>query len=235
MPTSKKTNSPPPDEDLDRETSKMMRSLAALCELRSDWPRPLLLDARHRCGRLVQPQAVEEKETELVLPIKRQAPKVAKPNLPLEDITTSSGIDWKHFNAMEGEKLLPETMGGGVSIFDYDNDGDQDILFVGGQSWTWARSVFGNPRSLCLYANDGTGKFTDVSQATGLQVRLQAMGAAVGDYDNDGWIDLLVTGVGGNHLFRNQEGKFTERTEGSGLAGKPQDWTTCAVWVRLRQ
>lgn len=83
----------------------------------------------------------EEKKTELVLPVKRKAPEIAKPAIPFENITASSGIDWQHFNAMEGEKLLPETMGGGVSILDFDNDGDQDILFVGGESWSWSRSI----------------------------------------------------------------------------------------------
>lgn len=172
----------------------------------------------------------EEKKTELVLPVKRKAPEIAKPAIPFEDITQQSGIDWKHFNAMEGEKLLPETMGGGVTIFDFDNDGDQDILFIGGQSWAWSRSIQGNPRSLCLYANDGHAKFTDVTEKAGLKIRLQGMGASVGDFDNDGWVDLLVTGVGITRLYRNQQGEFIDVTEAAGVQGSPEDWTTCAVW-----
>ncbi|MCC6507574.1 MAG: CRTAC1 family protein [Pirellulaceae bacterium] len=175
-------------------------------------------------------QPVAEKKTELVLPKERQAPTVTKPTISLVDITSESGIDWRHFNAMEGEKLLPETMGGGVSIFDFDGDGDQDVLLVGGQSWSWSRSVIGNPRSLCLYANDGQAKFTDVTEQVGLKLRVQAMGATVGDYDNDGWADLLVTGVGGTRLFQNQQGKFADVTEAAGVGGRPEDWTTCAVW-----
>ena len=175
-------------------------------------------------------KAPEEKKTELVLPVKRKAPEVAKPPIPLENITEAAGIDWKHFNAMEGEKLLPETMGGGVSIFDFDSDGDQDLLFIGGESWSWSRSVQGNPRSLCLYANDGHAKFTDVTEQAGLKVRMQAMGATVGDYDDDGWEDILVTGVGGNRLYHNQQGKFSDVTEAAGVQGSPEDWTTCAAW-----
>ncbi len=172
----------------------------------------------------------EEKKTELVLPVKRKAPEVAKPAIPFANITAASGIDWKHFNAMEGEKLLPETMGGGVSIFDFDSDGDQDILLVGGESWSWSRSIQGNPRSLCLYANDGHAKFTDVTEQAGLKTRMQAMGATVGDYDDDGWVDLLVTGVGGTRLYRNQQGKFDDVTEAAGVKGDAEDWTTCAAW-----
>lgn len=175
-------------------------------------------------------QPPEETKTELVLPVKRKATEIAKPSIPFENITESAGIDWKHFNAMEGEKLLPETMGGGVTIFDFDSDGDQDILFIGGESWSWALSVQGNPRSLCLYANDGTAKFTDVTEQSGLKIRMQAMGASVGDYDDDGWPDLLVTGVGGSRLYRNQQGKFTDVTEAAGLKGSDEDWTTCATW-----
>lgn len=172
----------------------------------------------------------EDKKTELVLPVKRKTPEIAKPSIPFENITESAGIDWKHFNAMEGEKLLPETMGGGVTIFDFDSDGDQDILFIGGESWSWALSVQGNPRSLCLYANDGTARFTDVTEQSGLKIRMQAMGASVGDYDDDGWPDLLVTGVGGSRLYRNQQGKFTDVSEAAGVKGSDEDWTTCATW-----
>lgn len=171
-----------------------------------------------------------EKSTALVLPERRSPVMVEKPRIPLTDITAASGIDWKHFNAMEGEKLLPETMGGGVAILDYDRDGDQDILFVGGASWPWAASVIGQPRSLCLYANDGKAQFTDVTEEVGLGGRYQAMGPAVGDFDNDGWPDLLITGVGGNHLFHNREGRFRDITEDAGVGGAGDDWTTCAVW-----
>lgn len=177
----------------------------------------------------------EEKKTELASPVKRKAPEIAKPVIPFENITESAGIDWKHFNAMEGEKLLPEAMGGGVTIFYFDSDGDQDILFIGGESWSWALSIQGNPCSLCLYANDGTARFTDVTEQSGLKIRMQAMGASVGDYDDDGWPDLSVTGVGGSRLYRNQQGKFTDVTEAAGVKGSDEDWDNLCDVVRLRQ
>lgn len=173
---------------------------------------------------------VKNKSTALVLPEQRDTVSVVKPHIPLADITATSGVQWQHFNAMEGEKLLPETMGGGVALFDYDRDGDQDLLLIGGESWPWAMSVFGNPRSLCLYANDGRAQFTDVTQEVGLTAKWQGMGSAVGDFDGDGWPDLLVTGVGGNRLYRNVEGRFQDVTENSGVGGQESDWTTSAVW-----
>lgn len=173
---------------------------------------------------------IEEKSTSLNLPAVRDTTSVQRPQIPFVDITSSSGIEWKHFNAMDNEKLLPETMGGGVALFDFDCDGDQDILFIGGESWPWASSIFAEPRSLCLYANDGHAKFIDVTEKAGLKLRMQAMGSAIGDFDNDGWSDLLVTGVGGNRLFRNVQGRFTDVTRIAGVSGMSQDWTTGAVW-----
>lgn len=165
-----------------------------------------------------------------VEPDVRRPTTVLTPKIPLTDITASCGIDWQHFNAMEGEKLLPETMGGGVAIFDYDRDGDQDVLLVGGASWPWARSIVRKPRSLCLYENDGHAQFTDVTDEAGLGGRIQAMGPAIGDFDNDGWTDLLITSVGGNRLFQNGEGRFREVTRTAGVGGQERDWTTSAVW-----
>jgi enediyne biosynthesis protein E4 len=172
----------------------------------------------------------EERETELVLPTRRDTTQVDRPRIELADWTRQAGIDWQHATGMEGEKLLPETMGGGVAVFDFDQDGDQDILFVGGTAWPWSRMPLENPRSLCLYANDGLGNFSDVTAEVGLDVEMYGMGPAVGDFDNDGWPDLLVTGVGGNRLFRNVQGKFQDVTEQAGVRGANSDWTTSAVW-----
>ncbi|GIW98683.1 MAG: RNA-binding protein [Pirellulaceae bacterium] len=164
------------------------------------------------------------------LPQKRQVDQVVLPHLPLVDITVDSGIDWEHVSGKEGEKLLPETMGGGVAIFDYDNDGDQDVLFVGGTSWPWAKHPIRRPRSLCLYANDGQARFTDVTQQVGLPDNLYGMAPLVGDFDNDGWSDLFVTAVGVNRLFRNEQGKFVDVTDSSGAGGEDV-WSTGATWI----
>ncbi len=174
---------------------------------------------------------LEVEQTTLVpLPEKRESDQVTVPAIPFEDVTATVGIKWKHFSGREGEKLLPETMGGGVAVFDFDQDADQDLLFVGGKSWDWAQTSEPQPQSLCLYQNDGSGKFTDVTQAVGLDIELYGMSPVVGDFDNDGWSDLYITAVGRNRLFRNQGGKFQEVTEASGVAGSDSDWSTAATF-----
>lgn len=156
----------------------------------------------------------------------REAPKVVIPESKFTDITTSSGITFIHEHGAAGEKLLPETMGGGCAFFDYDSDGDQDLLLVNSQRWPWDKRESAGPAQMVLYQNDGSGKFADVTAEAGLNVSLYGMGAAVGDYDNDGQVDLFISTVGPNKLFRNVGGKFEDVTEKSGLAEAPHRWST---------
>jgi hypothetical protein len=135
-----------------------------------------------------------------------------------------SGIDFVHENGAVGEKLLPETMGGGVAVFDYDNDGDDDILFVNGTSWPHAKIK--SKAAQALFRNDGTGRFTDVSREAGLNHSFYGMGVAIGDVDNDGDEDVFFTAVGKNHYFRNQNGRFEDLTERVGLSGQDDAWST---------
>ncbi len=178
--------------------------------------------------RLLQPEKKADQETVIVLPEERDVDEAMVPSLPLTDITDASGIDWIHEAGMSGEKLLPETMGGGVAVFDYDRDGDQDLLFVGGEDWEWAKDRNPNPRSLCLYSNNGSATFTDVTEKAGLARNLYGMSPVVGDFDNDGWTDLYITAVGSNVLFRNDEGVFRDVTRESGTAGGENNWSTGA-------
>jgi len=135
-----------------------------------------------------------------------------------------SGIDFVHENGAEGEKLLPETMGGGVAVFDYDNDGDEDILFVNGTSWPFAKTR--SKATQALFQNDGKGRFTDVSRETGLNQRFYGMGVAIGDVDNDGDEDVFFSAVGKNHYFQNQNGRFEDLTDRVGLSGRDDAWST---------
>ncbi len=178
---------------------------------------------------LKKPEKAEQK-TEIQLPEER-AQEVELPTITMTDITSESGIDWVHVSGMEGEKLLPETMGGGVAIFDYDNDDDNDILFVGGSSWPWSKSPNPNPRSLCLYQNDGKATFTDVTAEVGLDRVLYGMAPCIGDFDNDGWTDLYITAVGENILFQNKNGQFTDVTATTSTAGPADAWSTAATWL----
>ncbi len=191
----------------------------------------VLIGAGFAVSQWFTPEEEQREEAVVELPTKRETKRVELPKIPLTDITAVSGIDWVHTTGMEGEKLLPETMGGGVAVFDFDRDGDQDILFVGGKSWEWSKEPTANPRSLCLYANDGTAKFTDVTKQVGLDREIYGMAPIVGDFDNDGWQDLYVTAVGSNLLFKNQDGKkFVDITNESATAGNPKSWSTGATW-----
>ncbi len=157
----------------------------------------------------------------------RERQAVPVPLVRFRDVTAAAGISFHHFNGSTGKKLLPETMGSGVAAFDFDGDGLQDLLFVDGCPWPGSPVPHPGPH-LVLYRNRGDGAFEDVTRLVGLDVSFYGMGVAVGDIDNDGFPDLFITGVGGNHLFRNVPGKsggrhFMDVTAEAGVGG-PGGW-----------
>ncbi len=173
------------------------------------------------------------RETKLARVEVREAPKVEIPVAPFTDVTELAGIRFKHENGARGKKLLPETMGGGCAFFDFDNDGDQDLLFVNGQQWPSNEDAAADVAraTLALYRNDGTGQFDDVTKGSGLDVSLYGMGAAVGDFDRDGRIDVFVSAVGTNRLFHNDgEGNFRDVTEGAKIGGEANEWSSSCGW-----
>jgi len=153
--------------------------------------------------------------------------KVDSPPLFREVPPHESGISWVHDNGHSEQRYLPETTGAGVAIFDYNNDGKMDILLVNS-----GRSSFYNPRAPlhhALYRNNGDGTFTDVTQQAGITADLFGQGVAIGDYDGDGWPDILITGIGKLVLYHNNgNGTFTDVTAASGI--QPLKWGTSAVW-----
>jgi hypothetical protein len=167
------------------------------------------------------------RQTALAPPTVREAPGVEIPAVAFANITEEAGIDFVHENGAAGEKLLPETMGGGCAFFDFDNDGDQDLLLVNSQRWPWDTRPAENPATSALYRNDGKGKFENVTAGSGLDVSLYGQGVACGDYDNDGRVDVFLSALGTNRLFRNAgDGKFEDVTDVAGVAGDPQAWST---------
>ncbi len=141
------------------------------------------------------------------------------PAISFADVTGASGVNFRHHNGYSGRKLLPETMGGGVAIFDYDGDSKPDILFTNGCNWPDHANP-GPPPTLKLYRNLGGMKFEDVTEKTGLNVVMYGMGVAVGDFDNDGRPDVFVSCVGKHHLFHNVDGqKFVDVTDAAGVGG----------------
>src|SRR4029453_6468663 len=142
------------------------------------------------------------------------------------DSAHDAGIDFVHFNGMSGQFYFPESMAPGVGLFDYDNDGDLDIYLVQGRmlgSSTIGQAVFpsAGPSSLkeqllrndLTIQQDGTRTlhFTNVTERSGITARGYGMGVAVGDFNNDGCVDLYLTNFGPNQMFRNNcDGTFNE-------------------------
>ena len=142
------------------------------------------------------------------------------------DITAAAGITFKHV-ASPDKKYIVESMSGGVALFDYDNDGDLDIFFVNSLTVDLVKSKAKTKSA--LYRNDGDGRFTDVTDKSGLGDVGWGMGVAAGDYNNDGFEDLYVTCLGSNHLFKNNgDGTFTDVTRKAGV-DDPR-WSTGAAF-----
>src|SRR5437867_5844644 len=143
------------------------------------------------------------------------------------DVTRESGILFEHNNGAFGQKFLPETLGSGCTFFDYDSDGWPDILLVNGMDWP------GHERrrtTMQLYRNNRNGTFTDVTRQARLDVEMYGIGVAAGDYDNDGFEDLYITGFGQNRLFHNNgDGTFNDATGRAGLGGY-ESLSTSAAW-----
>ena len=138
-----------------------------------------------------------------------------------------SGLHWVHTNAMSAERYLPETMGPGVAFLDYDNDGWMDVFMVNSGPSDFFKPA--KPLKNALYRNNRDGTFTDVTDKAGVAGGTFGMGAVVGDYDNDGYPDILVTAYGRCTLYHNNgNGTFTDVTEEAGLAAP--GWTTSGVW-----
>src|SRR5258708_1395597 len=153
-------------------------------------------------------------------------------------VTSSRGVDFQYLASHTSRKYLPETMGAGVALFDYDNDGRLDIFLVNGAPLADPTEKGTVPEKSGpkywnrLFHQKADGVFEDVTEKAGLQGSGYGMGVAVGDYDNDGFEDLYVTALGGNKLYHNNgNGTFTDVTEKAGVAGS--GWSTSAAWVDL--
>ena len=165
---------------------------------------------------------------EVATPSPTPSPTPPRPSGEIEftDVTAEAGIRFKHNSGAFGKKYLPETIGSGGAFLDYDNDGWQDILLVNSMDWPENKKRRSFP---ALYHNNKDGTFTDVTAQAGLGIEMYGIGVAAADYDNDGNIDVYITCVGPNRLFRNLGGgKFADVTARAGV-GDP-GFSTAAAW-----
>jgi enediyne biosynthesis protein E4 len=160
-------------------------------------------------------------------------------SFPFEDVSKQVGIDFWQYSGATGEMLLPEMVGSGAALFDYDNDGDMDVFLVQGYpttpqgkplvpvppGWKPGNRLFRNNLK-----ETGNLTFTDVTESAGVGYADKGMGVAAGDYDNDGYVDLYVTNYGHNILYHNNgNGTFTDVTASAGVASS--GWSTSAAFI----
>lgn len=154
------------------------------------------------------------------------------------DVTSLLGVHFQYVASHTPKHYLPETMGAGVALFDYDNDGKLDLFLVNGAPINDPTPKGTIPQKTGpnywnrLYHQKQNGSFEDVTEKAGLQGAGYGMGVAVGDYDNDGYEDLYVTALGSNKLYHNNgDGTFSDVTDKAGVGGG--GWSTSAMWVDL--
>jgi hypothetical protein len=171
-------------------------------------------------------------------PNKKPAPPAPQAQSPVtfSDITSVTGINFKRMPSFTSLKYLIEAMGGGVAMLDYDNDGRMDLFFTNGAALKdpMPKTEMPDKRDAKywnrLYHQKADGTFEDVTETSGLKGSGFSMGVAAADYDNDGYVDVYVTGYGNNYLYHNNgDGTFTDVTKRAGVGGG--GWSTSAGWV----
>ncbi len=143
------------------------------------------------------------------------------------DVTAASGIDFRHETGAFGRKWLPETMGSGVVVLDYNGDGRQDLLFLNGTAFPGQQGRRATQR---LYRNDGGLRFTDVSREAGVALAAYCLGGAAADLDNDGDADLYLSCLGTDRLLRNEGGRFSDVSAAAGLTAEYEFGASAALF-----
>lgn len=170
--------------------------------------------------------------------VQQTSPETGAATELLRDVTAESGVDFTYRNGEEADKYtILESLGGGVALFDYDGDGRLDIFFTGGGEFDSPTDAHTRGLPGKLFRNLGGWRFADATDQAGLSAApFYSHGCLAGDFDNDGWPDLLITGLGGMRLYRNQpeeDGgrRFADVTQEMGLSD--ERWCTSAAWGDL--
>jgi enediyne biosynthesis protein E4 len=171
-------------------------------------------------------------------PARRPAPSAPQQPSPVtfSDVTAQAGVRFRHVASPTSQKYLPETMGGGVALFDYDSDGRLDIYFTNGAALRDPMPKGDAPDKRDprfwnrLYRQKRDGTFEDATERAGLRGEGYSMGAAAADYDADGHVDLYVTSYGGARLYRNRGDATFEDVTARANANAP-GWPTSAAWL----
>ena len=200
------------------------------------WGRRVFRDGMPPCLRVA---ALAALSAAMTIAAQEKSPHQAAPApAKFVDVTSALGVQFQHAAPHTSKKYLLETMGSGVALFDYDNDGKLDLFLLNGAEIKDPSPPAAIPKKTGpqywnrLYHQKSDGTFEDVTERAGLAGAGYGMGVAVGDYDNDGYEDLFVTAYGGNRLYHNNgDGTFSDATEKAGLAG--EGWSTSAAWVDL--
>lgn len=160
-------------------------------------------------------------------PEARVTPPAAQQPIVFEEVTAQAGLDFTHNNGAFGKKWMPETMGSGCALVDVDRDGLLDIFLVDSGAW---RGHPGRQAQSRLFLNRGHFRFQDATERYRIPGGFYGMGVTAGDFDNDGWTDLFLTGLGDSRLLRNENGRhFRDVTANSTI--KTPGWPTSAAWV----
>lgn len=182
----------------------------------------------------------EVTRTDIIAPQQKEENLSSTPIVSFEDITETAGINFIHNNGATGDKMLPESLGGGVAFLDFDNDEDQDLLFINSTWWPW--DIGGDPdlkpTISQLFRNDtdsnGVIRYTNITADSGLDKSLFGMGVAIGDYNNDGFVDIFISAVGKNTLYKNLgNGSFEDITSKAGVGGKDDEWSTATTFLDI--
>ncbi|MCH2142107.1 MAG: CRTAC1 family protein [Phycisphaerales bacterium] len=230
MTTDPPSKTPDPNDEFDRQND-------AIIGRAFGWSMVVFLGIAVLGGAFWVATTFREQPTEAVIEKQIAAPEALVadlaviPDVAFASIGDEVGLQTTHVSGARGEKLLPETMGGGVAFVDFDDDGDQDLLLVSGAWWPHDQGDESADTETSVWMNDGSGHFEPASPAWNIGQNMYATGVAAGDYDSDGRIDIYLAGLHKDRLYRNTGNGLEDVTQVAGLSALPPQWSTSPAFI----